>query len=179
MLKNRQKRSAKKCLFDWEGLKSLFQSMPIWTGFLFKDFVFLSCWNVIAWTSWGFGTDNSSVLQSTLIKHRWMSHWNALIDNNQQMWKWSIGQLVNGHVWSTGESYSSHDGSKETCVAVVSTEHLLHIVFTSSSRAAGQQQGSRLLLGKILPPLSSAVYLSFSFTFLQEVRGLVFISCFQ
>ena len=61
-------------------------------------FVFLSCWNVIAWTSWGFGSDNSSVLQSKLIKHRWMSHWNALIDNNQQMWKWSIGQLVNGHV---------------------------------------------------------------------------------
>ena len=136
-------------------------------------FVFLSCWNVIAWTSWGFGTDNSSVLQSTLIKHRWMSHWNALIDNNQNRCESESGQLVNGHVWSPWWVIQfSRWEQRNMCCCGFNWALATHCLYQ-------QQQSSRLLLGKILPPLSSAIYLSFSFTFLQEVRGLVFYLVFS
>ena len=127
------------CLIE-RGWKA-FRPMPIWTGFLFKDLVFLSCWNVIAWTSWGFGSDNSSVLQSKLIKHRWMSHWNALIDNNQQMWKWSIGQ------WSCVIPLVSH-----TVLTMGAKKHVLlwfqlSTCYTLSLPAAAEQQGSSRAAG--------------------------------
>ena len=107
-------------------------------------FVFLSCWNVIAWTSWGFGkTTQAFCSQNSSSTDEWVIEMHWLIITN----RCESGQLVNGHVWSPWWviQFSRWEQRNICCCGFnwALASHCLYQQQQSSRVAAEQQATSR------------------------------------